>query len=139
MIYKAIDTYKNVSVGYCENVSCNSLSITDETHQQYISAVVGYIDENFNKDISLDDISRHAYLSKYHFSRIFKKYTSYSPYQYLMEVRLNHSRLLLLTRNYPITAIADRCGFKRLDYFSAIFKKKFKCSPSQYREAYSFI
>jgi AraC-like DNA-binding protein len=138
MIYKAINTYNNVSYGYCENVSGGSFSITDKTHQQYISEVVSYIDQNFNEDISLDEISRHAYLSKYHFSRIFKKHTSYSPYQYLIAVRLEHSRLLLRTSNYPITEIADRCGFKRLDYFSSVFKRKFMCSPSQYREDHSF-
>lgn len=137
MTHKAIYPHNNNADGYCENASGSSFSITDETHQQYISEVVGYIHQNFSKDISLEEISRHAYLSKYHFSRIFKKYTSYSPYQYLIAVRLNHSRMLLLTSSYPITEIADRCGFKRLDYFSAIFKKKFRCNPSQYREACS--
>lgn len=129
---------RNNAPGDCyENAATGSFSITDELHQQYISEVVGYINQNFSRDISLDEISRHAYLSKYHFSRIFKKYTSYSPYQYLIAVRLKHSSLLLQTSSCPIKEIADLCGFKRLDYFSAIFKKKFRCNPSQYRETHA--
>ena len=120
----------------CKNAAGSSFSITDQAHQQYISDVVAYIHQNFDKDISLDEISKQAYSSKYHFSRVFKKYTSYSPYQYLIGVRLDHSRMLLHNSNAAIKAIAAQCGFKRLDYFSAIFKKNFKCSPSQYREIY---
>ena len=137
MIDNVIFPCNDAPLCYYENAAGSAFSITDEMHQQYISEVVVYINQNFSKDISLDEISRRAYLSKFHFSRIFKKYTSYSPYQYLMAVRLNHSSLLLQTSSYPIKEIADQCGFKRLDYFSAIFKKKFSCNPSQYREAYA--
>lgn len=110
---------------------------TEEIHRSYISEAVDYINKNYDKDISLKEITKKAYLSKFHFSRIFKKYTSYSPYQYLTTVRLNHCRELLLNHNYSIKEVADMCGFKRLDYFSAMFKKKFKYSPSLYREMYS--
>lgn len=137
MIYPAIFPYVTFSYTYCKNAPGGPFSITDQTHKQYISEVVGYIHQNFGKDISLDEISKQAYLSKYHFIRIFKRYTSYSPYQYLIAVRLDHSRVLLRTSGYPIKEIADQCGFKRLDYFSAIFKKKFKYCPSQYREVYA--
>jgi transcriptional regulator GlxA family with amidase domain len=113
------------------------LGITEEIHMKYVSETVEYINKNYSKDISLSEITKQAYLSKFHFSRIFKKHTSYSPYQYLITVRLNHSRQFLLNSNYSIKEVADLCGFKRLDYFSAIFKKKFKYSPSLYREIYS--
>jgi AraC-like DNA-binding protein len=112
----------------------NMPGITEEIHMQYVSETVDYINKNYSKDISLNEITKQAYLSKFHFSRIFKKHTSYSPYQYLIIVRLNHSRQLLLNNNYSIKEVADMCGFKRLDYFSAMFKKKFKYSPSTYRE-----
>lgn len=111
--------------------------ITEEIHTKYIAEAIDYINKNYSKDISLNEITKQAYLSKFHFSRIFKRHTSYSPYQYLITVRLNHSRQLLLNSNYPVKEVADLCGFKRLDYFSAMFKKKFKYSPSMYRENYS--
>ncbi|MFA6059851.1 MAG: AraC family transcriptional regulator [Taibaiella sp.] len=111
--------------------------ITEEIHMKYIAEAVDYMNKNYNKDISLNEITKQAYLSKFHFSRIFKRHTSYSPYQYLITVRLNHSRQLLSGSNYSVKEVADLCGFKRLDYFSAMFKKKFKYSPSMYRENYS--
>lgn len=122
---------------YPPNVPATILGITEEIHMKYIAEAVDYMNKNYSKDISLNEITKQAYLSKFHFSRIFKRHTSCSPYQYLITLRLNHSRQLLLSRDYSIKEVADLCGFKRLDYFSAIFKKKFKCSPSTYRENYS--
>jgi AraC-like DNA-binding protein len=119
---------------YQPDVFTSMLGITEEIHMKYVSETIDYINENYSKDISLNEITKQAYLSKFHFSRIFKKHTSYSPYQYLIIVRLNHSRQLLLNNNYSIKEVADMCGFKRLDYFSAMFKRKFKYSPSTYRE-----
>jgi AraC-like DNA-binding protein len=127
-------TPPTISRKYPPNAVVNILGITEEIHRGYISEAVEYINKNYSKDISLNEITKKAYLSKFHFSRIFKKYTSYSPYQYLTIVRLNHCRQLLLNNNYTISEVADKCGFKRLDYFSAMFKKKFKYSPSVYRE-----
>lgn len=122
---------------YPLNVFTAMFGITEEIHAKYVSETVDYINKNYSKHISLKEITQQAYLSKFHFSRIFKKHTSYAPYQYLITVRLNHSRQLLLNNDYSIKEVADMCGFKRLDYFSALFKKKFKCSPSMYREIYS--
>lgn len=137
MTYPGICSYEDFPYTYCENVLRRPFSITDQAHKQCISEILAYIHQNFSKDISLDEISKRVYSSKYHFSRVFKKYTSSTPYQYLIAVRLEHARLLLSTSGYPVKAIAERCGFKRLDYFSAMFKRKFKSSPSQYRETWS--
>ena len=137
MIAQTIFTPYNIFFHDRGSTSLAFIGITDEIHIKYISEVVDYINKNYSKDITLNEITRHAYLSKFHFSRIFKKHTSYSPYQYLIAVRLNHSKQLLLNNNYSIKEVADKCGFKRLDYFSSIFKKKFKCNPSKYRETFS--
>ena len=132
MIFQAIIP----SIFFCSTPTTNSCN-TDEIHMKYISEAVDYINKNYSKDITLAEITRQAYLSKFHFSRVFKKHTSYSPYQYLISVRLNHARELLSEGKYSIKEVADKCGFRRLDYFSATFKKKFKCNPSAYKENYS--
>lgn len=132
-------TYTAGLIKMCSNDQILSpgkaFSITDEIHIGHITTVINFIDNNYSKDISLDEMTRQAHLSKFHFIRIFKKFTSYSPHQYLLSVRLNHSRQLLSSGLYSIGEVADKCGFKRLDYFSALFKKKFHCNPSEYREA----
>ena len=137
MISEAIIPYDTFYSNYHRGASIAAFGITEEIHIGYISEVVDYINQHFNEDISLDEITRKAFLSKFHFSRIFKKHTSYAPYQYLIMVRLNHAKQLLLHSTCSIKEIADQCGFKRLDYFSSMFKKRFQCNPTQYRETYA--
>ncbi len=137
MITTAIIPHDTFYGNYSKGTSVAVFGITEEIHVRYVSEVIDYLNHNFSEDISLDEITRKAFLSKFHFSRIFKKHTSYSPYQYLITVRLNHSKQLLLNSDYSIKEVADKCGFKRLDYFSSMFKKKFRCNPTQYRETYA--
>lgn len=93
-----------------------------------------FIMNNFQKDIELSDISSHAFSSPYHFSRTFKHFTSISPYQYLIKVRLNHSVLLLLDTNDPVTQISYDAGFNTLNHFIATFSDRYNISPLQYRK-----
>ena len=50
-----------------------------------------YIAQNFTRDISLMEIASYSYVSSFHFSRIFKKFTSYSPHQFLLQLRLKNA------------------------------------------------
>ncbi len=91
-----------------------------------------YIREHFTKDISLIELASYCHTSPFHFSRIFKSFTRYSPYQYLQLTRLKQAELLLKTK-LPVADVAFSSGFNSIDYFSAAFKKKYKMSPSAYR------
>lgn len=93
-----------------------------------------YINKNFTKDISLQEISTNSFISPFHFSRIFKKTTSFSPHQYLQNVRLKHGELLLKNSSLPVSDIAYTSGFSSTAYFATAFKQKYKMSPMQYRK-----
>ncbi len=110
--------------------------ITDKYKKNYLPIIENakqYIRENFSKDISLVELASHCHTSPFHFSRIFKSFTRYSPYQYLQLIRLKQAELLLKTK-LPVADIAFSSGFNSIDYFSAAFKKKYKLSPSTYRK-----
>lgn len=92
-----------------------------------------YMMENFSQDISLHELARHCYVSPFHFSRLFKQFTAWSPYQFLKHVRLKHAERLIRVTQLPITDVCFRSGFNRLDYFSAAFTKKYAVSPSGFR------
>lgn len=92
-----------------------------------------YINKNFSRDISLQEISTNSFISPFHFSRIFKKLTSFPPHQYLQNVRLKHGEMLLKSSNLPVTDIAYTSGFSSTAYFATAFKQKYKMSPVQYR------
>jgi AraC-like DNA-binding protein len=88
--------------------------------------------EHFTRDISLEELASVCHISVFHFSRIFRQFTGYSPYHYLQLVRLRQAAYLLQT-NLPVADVAFSSGFNSVDYFSAAFKKKFRLSPTAYR------
>ena len=92
-----------------------------------------YLNENFITDISLQEISTHCCVSPFHFSRIFKKFTSYTPHQYLQNIRLKHGEMLLKNTNKPVSEISFAAGFNSTEYFASAFRQKYKVNPSQYR------
>ncbi|MNK01083.1 Bifunctional transcriptional activator/DNA repair enzyme AdaA [compost metagenome] len=88
---------------------------------------------NFAQDISLSHIADACYISPFHFSRIFKTFTSSSPHSFLLTLRLKNAEFLLKTTTYPVTDIAFLSGFNSLDHFSATFTERFGQSPAKYR------
>lgn len=99
-----------------------------------VAAARDYMHANFCDKLSVEEIAREVFMSQYHFSRTFKKYTNYSPYQYLLEIRLQHARKLMLQKGLTIKEITFRSGFSSIDYFSAAFSKKFSVCPSIYKK-----
>ncbi len=93
-----------------------------------------YINENFSRDISLDDVSREADISPYYFSKLFKQETGKNFIEYLTEARLRHARDLLKNSQYSIKEICARSGYSDPNYFSRIFKKSEGVTPSEFRE-----
>jgi AraC family transcriptional regulator len=102
-------------------------------HLPTVERAKDYIHHHFAEDISLQEISAYSYVSPFHFSRIFKKITSFAPIQYLQNIRLKHCELLLRNTTLPIADIAVSAGFSSAEYFATVFKQKYKASPTQYR------
>jgi AraC family transcriptional regulator len=92
-----------------------------------------YIHQHFQKDFSLFDLAKQSLVSPFHFSRIFKQYTSQAPHQYVTTVRLKHSAMLLKHTKLTITDVAYQSGFSNADYFSTAFKKWIGIAPANYR------
>lgn len=67
------------------------------------------------------------------FNFVFKERFGMSPKHWLIETRLVHARYLLSYTTMPISVIASHCGFNNHAYFSECFRKRFSCSPSQFR------
>ncbi|MCL5028334.1 MAG: AraC family transcriptional regulator [Bacteroidetes bacterium] len=104
-------------------------------HLATIEMAKKYIVENFTNDISLMEIAEYCHVSPFHFSRIFKAFTSYSPYRFLLSTRLKNAEILMRSTKMPVTVIAFSSGFNSLEYFISAFRQKYKCSPLKYRSA----
>lgn len=96
-----------------------------------------YMARHLGGSICLHELSRHCYASPFHFSRVFKKLTGYSPYHYLQMLRLKHAEILLKTTTLSIADIGFKSGFNTPDYFCAAFSRSYKMSPSGYRRIIS--
>jgi len=100
-----------------------------------IMRAVQYIRENFTKGpLSLDSVAREAYMSRYHFSRTFKRETGTRFIDFVTTVRLAEACTLLTETNESITTIAFGVGYRDLSHFERTFKKEFGFSPSDYRQ-----
>lgn len=100
---------------------------------EIILPVLAFINTNYNKQISLDELAQKSGYSKSRFSHIFSNITGVTPMKYLNDIRLKVSCEMLSSTNYPITDVAFSCGFGDPLYYSRIFKKKYQIAPTEYR------
>jgi AraC family transcriptional regulator len=104
-----------------------------KNHLVTIERAKDYLTNHFTHDISLMELSDHCHVSPFHFSRIFKTFTSTSPHQFLLTLRLKNAELLLRNTSSPVTDIAFSSGFNSIEHFTAAFRKKYHCPPAQFR------
>ena len=93
-----------------------------------------FITENYDKDISLDDVSRHLNLSPYYFSKLFKSETGTTFVEYLTNLRMERAQELLKDESLSIKEICAAVGYADPNYFSRTFKKNVGVTPTVYRE-----
>lgn len=89
--------------------------------QAKLNSCIGYIYENYNKNISLEELAKIANVSKYHFCNIFKEFTGQTFKDYHNRIRIGKAIELLNTTDISITEIAFLCGFNDSNYFSRKF------------------
>jgi len=99
-----------------------------------ISAAKSYIDANFHRDISLEEVSRATGLSPQYFSRFFKEETGENFIDYLTRVRITEAKRLLKEQKLSIKEVSYHVGYNDPNYFSKIFKKVTGLSPSGFKE-----
>lgn len=106
---------------------------TKEYHKG-IQKVVNYINQNYTKEISIDDLAEISGLSKFYFIRSFKKFTSVSPIDYIIKIRVSHAKFYLSTTDYKIKDIATLVGFNSSSALIRAFKKQMLLTPTEYIE-----
>ncbi len=93
-----------------------------------------YIDEHYQKDLSLDEISRSLNISPYYFSRLFREEAGITFIEYLTGIRLSHAKQLLENDTIPVKDVCSAVGYQDPNYFSRLFRRAEGVSPSEYRE-----
>jgi len=99
-----------------------------------ISTAKDFMDAYCNQSLSLNEISRAAALSPYHFLRTFKTFYGITPHQYLTQSRLQYANYLLQSSTKTIGEISLDCGFESHSAFGRVFRKFWGCSPLEVRK-----
>ena len=106
-----------------------------ERSESTAEAAKRYIEDNYVKDISLDDVAGYVEVSPYYLSRLFKEETGETFMEYLTSLRMKKAMELMKDPDNSIKDICAEVGYSDPNYFSRIFKKSEGVTPTEYRES----
>lgn len=109
------------------NIQVYARGLSSQKLQQAIDYIQAYLAEN----ISLEAIATELGMSRYYFCRLFKQSTGISPYQYLIECRIERAKELLAQGNQSIADVALQAGFNSQSHFNKHFKRLVGVTPKQ--------
>ena len=92
-----------------------------------------FLDHNYHKDLSLNDVADVVHVSPSYLSRVFSRELVVPFKKYLIDLRLDQAKRLLLSTNKLIGEVALAVGYQDTSYFCRIFKQREGCSPNQFR------
>ena len=97
-----------------------------------VNRVKDYVHSNYDRNISLAQLAALLDLSEFHFQRMFKLSTAFSPSEYLTFIRIRHAKQQLKQQD-QLAATALDCGFSNQSHFNRVFKQHTGVTPGQYR------
>ena len=101
-----------------------------------ISNAKRYIQNNFERQITLKDIAESVHLSEIYFRSVFTESVGRSPHQYLIDCRVDNAKKLLWNTDIPICEVAEKSGFGCQQYLNKVFKKETGMTPDKYRKSF---
>ena len=133
LLYKA---YITEIIVYLNNLTFNEMmhSDTDLKKGNLIDSMIAYISNHLEEDISIDKLSEHFYLSKFHLSREFKKHTGTTIHKYIVQKKLIEAKELII-KGIPIIDVYKQCGFGEYSNFFRVFKNVYGVTPKQFYKA----
>lgn len=113
----------------------SALIFNKKRNENYvIYNVVSYIENNYYKDIKLDNIAKENFINPQYLSRLFKNTMEINFSEYLINTRIEHAKILLKESNEPNSSIAHKVGFNSVNYFNNSFKQRTGMTPKEYRK-----
>jgi len=100
---------------------------------QRLRRVLDFVADNYERDLSLDDLAGEAGMSTFHFAREFKRATGTTPHQHLIKFRVEHAKSLLAEGEMPLAEVGLRSGFSHQSHFTRLFRKLTGTTPQSYR------
>lgn len=96
-----------------------------------VYSVLGYINEHYSENLTLDDLANKFFISKYHLSREFQRLVGTSVHRYIIQKRLVMAKQML-SEGKPSSEVYQQCGFGDYSNFYRAFKAEYQISPKDY-------
>lgn len=101
--------------------------------QRQLVQVLDYINDHLDQEIKLADLAALLGMSQFHFCHLFKQAIPTTPYQYLLQQRIERAKQLLKQTDQSIMEIALQCGFNSHSHLSKQFRQLTGITPTAYR------
>jgi AraC-like DNA-binding protein len=107
-------------------------------HQEdHVQRIISFLEGNYAEDITMESLQDYMHMNKYYLSKLFKKTTGTTIFNYLYEHRIKKSKMMfLIDKNIPVTEVCYQVGFKHLSHFSRLFKQHVGISPEKFKRMY---
>ena len=134
------DPYREVSsLSYLAQVlvSLNRLALKQREEESItgqdstVYNILGYINEHYSENLSLDDLANRFFISKYHLAREFQRLVGTSVHRYIVQKRLVMAKQMLSTGK-PSSEVYQNCGFGDYSNFYRAFKAEYQISPKEF-------
>ena len=122
----------NLLVEYIKIAKPDGISVQSRTEAR-LDDVLRYINENLEKDLSVEVLAEKYFTHPNHFIRAFKDKTGYTPAKYVKQKRIESSKRLLESTDLTTAEITEKLGFSDSAHFSRVFKEYYNMPPAKYR------
>ncbi|URN95044.1 MAG: response regulator [Candidatus Pristimantibacillus lignocellulolyticus] len=101
--------------------------------EEVITTAIQYIEDHYQDNLSLEKVAAIVYLHPVYFSQLFKKITGKGYKDFVIQLRLEQAKKLLITSQLKVVEVAEQVGYSDLRHFTQIFRKVVQLTPSEYR------
>lgn len=135
--FNNIDQLENWIINTVRGMNQLMLNGTHTEKLDVVQEAKAYIRKNFNKNISLNDISERFYINPYYFSQVFKKKTGMKYQNYVIELRVDRAKKLLRETDLKLYEICMEVGYSDMNHFNHVFERVTGVKPGEYRKGSS--
>ncbi len=132
-VYNMLDELKRVTINQCIVSSKDNLQEIDNAT---VYKIIEYINSNFYKPITIQQLSEKFFITPNYISFLFKKFVGENFKNYIIKLRITYACELLENSKYSVQEVGEKVGYNDYFYFIRIFKSIKGISPSKYREEY---
>ena len=110
---------------------------TNKLQDFYIREALSFIKQNYQNDITVEDIAKQAGLNRSYFGKVFKNALNKSPQQYLINYRMTRAAELLKLTSLPVGDVGKAVGYPNQLHFSRAFKSVYGMAPREWRKEHA--